>query len=240
MMRSCLVLFTLVSVVFCQPINSNNSNDDVQIVESTIREVRAAAPGKKKVWSHKYGDESDGSNTHGYHRRSKDQGSNGYEHYDAFHKKGGDKYAYESHSAFGKEAGGGKSNAGHSGKYSEHEDHDGAGDESKNTYSVVEHVDEDGGNYDTDGGSSSGHYYSEGSKDSDENGHYTDAGHDDEDDKSGGHYEKDDYISEDGSSGHYTDAGNSGYSFGGDADGDVDGGKSEEHYESAAEDYDAY
>lgn len=95
---------------------------DVEIVESTIREVRAAAPEdlllagmKRKLWTllhiitsyfketnygHNYA--ADDEDSVGYLKRAEDGGSEGYKQFDSYHKKDGDKYGYEKHTAFGK------------------------------------------------------------------------------------------------------------------------------------------
>lgn len=56
----------------------------------------------KGAYLHKYGDDGAKDNVHGFHRRHEENGSDGYKHFDSFHKKDGDKYGYEKHAAFGK------------------------------------------------------------------------------------------------------------------------------------------
>lgn len=58
--------------------------------------------GTKGAYLHKYGDDGSDDNIHGFHRRHEAKGSDGYKHFDSFHKKDGDKYGYEKHSAYGK------------------------------------------------------------------------------------------------------------------------------------------
>ncbi|KAK4880908.1 hypothetical protein RN001_004227 [Aquatica leii] len=87
-------------------------NDD--LVDETARKERDVGPKKldelaqaeaKIAYIESYDDGGDGENQRGYYKASEDKGSNGYKHYDSFHKKDGDKYGYETHSAFGKALG---------------------------------------------------------------------------------------------------------------------------------------
>ena len=69
---------------------------------------------------HTYGDKEDSDgDVQGYHKKTQDKGSDGYKHFDSYHKKDGDKYGFEMHSEFGKENKGGASGGGKSEKYSE-------------------------------------------------------------------------------------------------------------------------
>ncbi|KAF7268252.1 hypothetical protein GWI33_018614 [Rhynchophorus ferrugineus] len=133
--------------------------DDTAIVESTVREARAAPshisdlikPGVKDAFLYVYGDaEKDDGDVHGYSKKMNDKGQDGYKHYDSFHKKDGDKYGYEKHAEYGQEnkayiedevekaiqeshaqAGGGKGGKG------------GKGEESQKLYSVLKEFESD-------------------------------------------------------------------------------------------------
>ena len=76
--------------------------------------------GVKEAFLHTYGDKEDSDgDVQGYHKKTQDKGSDGYKHFDSYHKKDGDKYGFEMHSEFGKENKGGASGGGKSEKYSE-------------------------------------------------------------------------------------------------------------------------
>lgn len=69
---------------------------------------------------HSYGDEENADgDAQGYHKKSEDQGSDGYKHFDSYHKKDGDKYGYETHSEYGQANKGGADGDGTSQKYTE-------------------------------------------------------------------------------------------------------------------------
>lgn len=75
--------------------------------------------GTKGAYLHKYGDDGDKDNVHGFHTRHENKGSDGYKHFDSFHKKDGDKYGYEKHTAYGKAKKDYQDADGGSGKYQE-------------------------------------------------------------------------------------------------------------------------
>ncbi|XP_068910111.1 uncharacterized protein [Tenebrio molitor] len=229
--------------------------DDTAVVESTVREARAVVPehiedllqpGTKQAYLHTFGDkEKDDGDVQGYHKKTQDKGSDGYKHFDSYHKKDGDKFGFEMHSEFGKSDKGGGEGAGKSGKYTE--DYDRHGDdeaETKKAYKVVENVNEgkkglravedydgDSGYY-ADSGDSEGYTdadsenYSEG--EGDESAGYTEGGDaESESDDEG-------YDEGDGDSGHYTagDGDNESYT----APAEYDDGESEAYTEAEEED----
>ncbi|RZC34601.1 keratin, type I cytoskeletal 9-like [Asbolus verrucosus] len=200
--------------------------DDTAVVESTVREARAVVPehiedllhpGVKEAFLHTYGDKQDGEgDVQGYHKKSRDKGSDGYKHFDSYHKKDGDKYGFETHSEYGKANKASAGATGKSQKYTEGYDKNSDAErnddqaETKKSYQVVEDVHEnkkgvravedydgDSGYY-VDSGDSEGHTdaQSENYSDGDESAGYTEGGE-------GEHYEGG-YDEGDGHSGHYT------------------------------------
>ncbi|XP_066260636.1 uncharacterized protein [Euwallacea similis] len=159
--------------------------DDTATVESTVREARAAPkhigdlikPGVKDAFLYTYGDaENDDGEFHGYSKTMNNKGQDGYLHRDKFHKKDGDKYAYEIHSEYGQENKAKIDNLNAEGIKKVLEEAKGAsGEESRKEYSVFEDGEnkkqpkkkvEAEFNYfgeDGDGGDSGGSYYGEGS-----------------------------------------------------------------------------
>lgn len=108
---------------------------DSAVVDSKIREVRAAPSNpKKRAYVFTYGDGE--GESQGYHKKTQEQGDDGYEHHDSYHKKDGDKYGYEKHFSYGKGKKGAAEGGEKSGEYYEKEEADGG--ETKNTYNVVE------------------------------------------------------------------------------------------------------
>jgi hypothetical protein len=82
--------------------------------------------GTKQAYLHTFGDkEKDDGDVQGYHKKTQDKGSDGYKHFDSYHKKDGDKFGFEMHSEFGKSDKGGGEGAGKSGKYTEDYDRHG-------------------------------------------------------------------------------------------------------------------
>lgn len=76
--------------------------------------------GVKEAFLHTYGDKEDADgDVQGYRKKTQDKGSDGYNHFDSYHKKDGDKYGYEIHSEYGKSDKGGAGSTGKSGKYTE-------------------------------------------------------------------------------------------------------------------------
>ncbi|XP_018326508.1 uncharacterized protein LOC108737874 [Agrilus planipennis] len=120
-MYICSLLGAVILIGSCYglPLNDgplfDTGEDDTALVESLVREVRAAQQNPEPVaaepdpgtraYIHTYTDGADGENEQGYYRRKSDKGNDGYKHFDSFHKKNADKYAFEAHSAFGKYAG---------------------------------------------------------------------------------------------------------------------------------------
>lgn len=64
---------------------------------------RPRFPGVKNAFIRTFGDkEGSKGGIHGFSKKLKDRGNEGYTHFDSFHKKDADKYGYEVHSEFGK------------------------------------------------------------------------------------------------------------------------------------------
>ncbi|XP_044259431.1 keratin, type I cytoskeletal 9-like [Tribolium madens] len=230
MCKSVALFFLLLPAVFTLPTQDDlmqELGDDTAVVESTVREARAIVPehiedllqpGVKEAFLHTYGDKEDADgDVQGYRKKTQDKGSDGYNHFDSYHKKDGDKYGYEIHSEYGKSD---KASAGNTGKSGKHSDGDG-GSETKKAYKVVENVNEgkkgvsavedydgDSGYY-ADSGDSEGYTdgesenYSEGEG---ESGGYVEGG-DSESEYYGG------YDEGDGDSGHYTEDGDDGAEY---------------------------
>ncbi|XP_072941935.1 uncharacterized protein [Epargyreus clarus] len=72
--------------------------DDTWSVGSYVREVRAAAPDD---YHKSYQSEGDGEV--GYSRKKSGGGKKGYQHFDSYHKKAGDNYAFEKEDSYGQE-----------------------------------------------------------------------------------------------------------------------------------------
>ncbi|CAH1119241.1 unnamed protein product [Phaedon cochleariae] len=84
--------------------------DDTALVESTVRETRAAPtdiddllhPGVKSAYLHTFGDhDADDGDIHGFSKKKDAKGDDGYKHFDSYHKKNSDKYGFEVQSEFG-------------------------------------------------------------------------------------------------------------------------------------------
>lgn len=58
---------------------------------------------------------------HGYRKRTNDESDDGYNHFDSFHKKNGDKYGYETYSSYGLQE--------HGDKGDSHDEHEGQAEE---------------------------------------------------------------------------------------------------------------
>ncbi|GLV41105.1 hypothetical protein CBL_04629 [Carabus blaptoides fortunei] len=135
--QSCIMLSLKCFIVTCSlaVLTVAHPTKDVEIVESTIREVRAAAPEDLLLAETNYGHNyaADGEDSVGYLKRSEDGGSDGYKQFDSYHKKDGDKYGYEKHTSFGK---------------ADHAEYDAGsndGGSDKSAYNVAEELDEDEG-----------------------------------------------------------------------------------------------
>jgi hypothetical protein len=108
---STLSLLLLAGVAFSYPADVENDGDNL-LVESTVREVRALPPPGFDLLAAgtggHYGSHSGGGGHDdvGYLRTKDSKGDNGYQKFDSYHKKDGDKYGYESHSSFGNAHGG--------------------------------------------------------------------------------------------------------------------------------------
>ncbi|PSN56387.1 hypothetical protein C0J52_13966 [Blattella germanica] len=114
-MSSCFLGVLLISVLaFAYPIDGvvEVDEEDTQLVESTIREVRALPPPSFDLQAagtdDHYGSHSGGGGHGdvGYLKTKNSKGDQGYQKFDSYHKKDGDSYGYETHSAFGKAKGG--------------------------------------------------------------------------------------------------------------------------------------
>jgi hypothetical protein len=100
-----------------------NFQETLAISNSTHLDFLA---GTKQAYLHTFGDkEKDDGDVQGYHKKTQDKGSDGYKHFDSYHKKDGDKFGFEMHSEFGKSDKGGGEGAGKSGKYTEDYDRHG-------------------------------------------------------------------------------------------------------------------
>lgn len=61
-----------------------------------------ANAGEKKQFVRTFGAaEGEKNKLHGYRKRTHDDSDDGYNHFDSFHKKKGDKYGYETYSSYG-------------------------------------------------------------------------------------------------------------------------------------------
>ncbi|CAL7945087.1 unnamed protein product [Xylocopa violacea] len=205
----------LLLLVSCDSLEARGRDVDVVSVESLRREVRAPAPSpvateahdllgeetqkddKKSVKSESgksdgggyyktFGSDAEGEK--GYLKATFSKGNHGYKSLDTFHKRDGDKYAFEKHLAYGKSRGDKKSGhhdeaassrSGHGG------DHEGAGTMVDTHYVAVdgdhqdgddEHVEasdhesyihEDGGHYAGHGPESSSYEHGESHSDGD-------------------------------------------------------------------------
>lgn len=76
--------------------------------------------GVQDAFFHTYGDDkADDGDVQGYSKKSDDDGEDGYKHFDSYHKKDGDKYAFEKHSEYGQGNNHEADADGHSGKLQE-------------------------------------------------------------------------------------------------------------------------
>ncbi|XP_065170126.1 uncharacterized protein [Atheta coriaria] len=220
---------------------------DSQIVQSLIREVRAAPEhvqelvnqDTQKAFLHKYND-GEGDNQ-GYHKRSQDEDGKGYKHFDSYHKKDGDKYGFQHETSYGLENKDEGAASAQSGKYahdeeaapqreeengklrqeaakSDEEEVEGDDDDGAETKNTYKVVEDVGEDYDSGAGSS---------------GNYDEAA-------DTGHYEESSDGGDEG--GHYTEGGDSGdYSESeGYTNDEGDGDGESEHYETAEEEDDDY
>jgi hypothetical protein len=99
-----LGLLLIAGVAFSYPVEA-----DSELIESTVREVRALPPpGFDLQAASTGGHHGGGGGGHdvGYLRTKNSKGDNGYQKFDSYHNKDGDAYGYESHSSFGKATGG--------------------------------------------------------------------------------------------------------------------------------------
>ncbi|CAH0554095.1 unnamed protein product [Brassicogethes aeneus] len=102
---------------------------------------------------HTYGDDKDGDgDLQGYSKKYDDDGEDGYKHFDSYHKKDGDNYAFEKHTEYGQENKNEADAGEKSQKLQENEeinDYDDAEeeDETKNVYKVAVPLKEVGKKY---------------------------------------------------------------------------------------------
>ncbi|GFG34909.1 hypothetical protein Cfor_07958 [Coptotermes formosanus] len=102
---SFLRLLLLAGVAFSYPVEEADS----QLIESTVREVRALPPPGFDLQAASTGGHYGAAGGHGdkgYLRTKDSKGDDGYQKFDSYHKKDGDAYGYETHSSFGKATGG--------------------------------------------------------------------------------------------------------------------------------------
>lgn len=125
-------LCLIFSLAKSKPIDGLLDSGDTELVGSNLNKVYAPAPfedlqseGTGHKAHHGKGHHAD-DDDQGYYTSKSKKGDNGYKHFDSYHKKGGDKYGYESHSAYG-HAKGGKDGGKHytSGSYHEVDGDDG-------------------------------------------------------------------------------------------------------------------
>ncbi|CAH0554094.1 unnamed protein product [Brassicogethes aeneus] len=110
-------------------------------------------PGIQDAFFHTYGDDKDGDgDLQGYSKKYDDDGEDGYKHFDSYHKKDGDNYAFEKHTEYGQENKNEADAGEKSQKLQENEeinDYDDAEeeDETKNVYKVAVPLKEVGKKY---------------------------------------------------------------------------------------------
>ncbi|XP_031836780.1 uncharacterized protein LOC116428807 [Nomia melanderi] len=137
--------------------------------EQTSKQTQKNASGKSDEGGYykTYGSDAEGEK--GYMKASYSKGNHGYKTLDTFHKRDGDKYAFEKHIAFGK-ARADKKSGDHEkdegSRSQKGDDHEGAG-----TIVSSHYTGDDGGHYDEHGDAGDHGSYSEG-----DSAHYTDHG----------------------------------------------------------------
>ncbi|KAJ8866230.1 hypothetical protein PR048_032073 [Dryococelus australis] len=132
MTRALVIAGLLCGMVAALPLHQVSEDDgDIDLVGSSLSEVRVAPP--EGFVDQQWAETGDHRREHadkdevGYLRTKDTGGDHGYQAFDSFHKKGGDRYGFETHSAFGKvvdaQGGGGhKDDKGGKGEGSEHHD----------------------------------------------------------------------------------------------------------------------
>lgn len=104
---SFLGFLLLAGVAFSYPVEEADS----ELIESTVREVRALPPPgfdlqAASTGGHHGSYSGGGDHDVGHLRTKNSKGDDGYQKFDSYHKKDGDAYGYETHSSFGKATGG--------------------------------------------------------------------------------------------------------------------------------------